>query len=287
MNSEYIKNNLTKNNFIKKNLLRMDDIKDVNINYIKHFIKIISSNPKELDLIHISYNNYQSFFKLYKAMLNITNNDMADTGFLSMTRAEQLSFLSYHNIKHSISNQNNIIIESFDYETTYMIGVKAWCITRSKLVWDNYNKNKDHLIIITNNNIYGVSISKNSFYCFDQMDHSVTYDEIKNILPKKYVCNNKKTDTKIKINHFLISFFSLLILLSIVDFYSPSLSSSMLMVINYLTFVYGCILMLKSQTPKSAYMFISEYYLLKGSILIMFGPALSSFLYVLTPLLTK
>lgn len=179
----YIEKNLNKNAYIKKQLLRMQDISNADIEHVKHFIEIIESNPKELKLIHVSYSNYKTFSKLYQAILKITNNSTKRVDFNSLSLQEKEKFLKLKKINYE-KKSNNIIVKIKDYETTKLIGNPSWCIVKSKISWEKYNENRNHFIIFQENETYGVTVSKFFFKCYDKNNKEVTYTQIKDFLPE-------------------------------------------------------------------------------------------------------
>jgi hypothetical protein len=230
-NIKFIQDNLSKKPFILKSIMKMSDIENINLKYIKHCLSIINKNPHELKTIKIAYNNYQLFMDLYKAILKITGIDSISINFPSLTLDEKENFLNLHNIKFIKNENQDIIIESEDYETTRLIGSEHWCIYKSKNMWNKYNLNRKHIIIATKNNLYGVTFKDNYFQCFDMSDSSISYKTIKNKIPSKYnitrkITNNNTDDISFPLYfmHLFYTFITVSILFECISFFSIDFS---------------------------------------------------------------
>lgn len=185
-NKGYIIKHLNKHQYISKHLLKMDDIDRASHEQIKHFIDIIKSNKKELKIVQVNYNNYKKFASLYEAITYIAKEEPISLNFEDKDLKEKEKILKSNNIQF-IKFKGGLIVEIDSYEKTKIIGIKKWCISKSRSYWNDYNKNKKFIILFEEKNTIGLSISKTTFKAFDKNNLDVSYQEIKHKIPEEYL----------------------------------------------------------------------------------------------------
>lgn len=205
---------LNKHPFVKKSLLKMDNLEEIDSIYIDHFCKIINSNPIELKRTKLAYNNYYDFFDLYDTVSRVTGIPTLYDDFSHLTLKDKESYLIRNNINYTKNEFNHLIIESKNYKTTQMLGSKHWCIQNNEEDWNNYNQERVHLLLATDDNFYGLSYSSNYFDCYNIDNNPVSIGSIIECIPKEYNISmytqsckrQKRTHSENLITDFMIHF---------------------------------------------------------------------------------
>jgi hypothetical protein len=173
-NSEYIKKHLQKHPFIMKSVLKMDDLDNINVQYIEHFVSMLNTSKEKLKNFKLAYNNYTKFITLYKTMLEISGEKAIDVGFCILEKVEKIEFLETNNIKYKLIDDILAVFPS-SFEEGQMIYPKTWCIKSSKKMWDSYNKDSKHLVLFREDKIYGISHNDKTFKCYSKKDIPISY----------------------------------------------------------------------------------------------------------------
>lgn len=189
---EYLRKELSKHPFILKSLKRMKDIDHVEKKYLEHFCSIIKMNHFELKRTKLAYNNYYDFFELYDTLIRLTGLEPLYARFQDLNLEDKEIFLADRGIPCTKTDNGFLIIRSESYDQTRLLGAKSWCIQQNENDWYNYNTNRKHLIIASENELYGVSYNKEIFDGFDINNNPVSLSDMKRIVPENYGLNDIK-----------------------------------------------------------------------------------------------
>lgn len=90
----------------------------------------------------------------------------------------KIRFLEFSNIDCE-KVDDYIIAYPKSYAEGNLIYPNCWCIKRNELNWKKYNKDKRHMVIIKDQEIFVLSIGKINFSCFDKKNHAMSYLKLK------------------------------------------------------------------------------------------------------------
>lgn len=172
-NKEYVRKIFASNPFVMKSLERMKDLNEVDKKILNHIKELI--NHKKTKKIILAYNNYDSVFKLYDALLEITKKQAIDLSFASLDFNEKINILEKYKIKYEITSFNNIIIFPKNFLETSKIGSSKWCITKRKSDWYDYNGKRKFIIVITKRDMIGCSYDDKKKLIFDKENKKISF----------------------------------------------------------------------------------------------------------------
>lgn len=173
-NIEYLKEKLHKNPNILKKVISFEDILDVQICQIKHFLKLYDIKQNKYKYINLSLHDYKSFKLLYKTLITITNDDeeYKEISFSDLSIIEKESFLLEFNIKYEYVD-SFLVAYPKNFKETKLIGSPSWCISKSESQWNNYNKNNSQCILFKGDEVIGVSYNDSGYDSFNSYNNRV------------------------------------------------------------------------------------------------------------------